>query len=498
MHERVGESLEHEGAASKQPLFAALRLIAANATGHDDPGDTRTLVDTQRPDGSWDAYPLGTTGGHRGRMRQIVTNLLSNAVKFTEEGEVTVRVTLAARERDEVTVRVEVTDTGIGIEPGKLESVFESFAQADGSTTRRYGGTGLGLAISRQLATMMGGTLGAVSEPGAGSTFHCTVRLVAVEAPARAGRRVPRIPEGLSVLVVDDNATNRRIVAAYLQGAGGRVEQAAGGGEALTLMHAAARAGEPFELVLLDYSMPGMDGLDLARAIRRAPSLRGAALVMLTSSGDHRAAAREAGVEHMLTKPLRRARLLEAVAEAAGTGDAAGRPAETPVAPAATGARVLVAEDNAINRLVVEGMLAARGIAVDVVENGREVLDVLAAGAYDAAFMDCQMPELDGYAAAAAIRSAERRDPARRRTPIVAMTAHAMAGDRERSLAAGMDDYLSKPLRPEEIDRVVEQWIAGAEPVAPTEGLIDEALSRAAHKLEGSCQNVGAALGGTA
>jgi CheY-like chemotaxis protein len=276
---------------------------------------------------------------------------------------------------------------------------------------------------------------------------------------------------------------------------------------------------------------------------------------MLTSSGDHRAAAREAGVEHMLTKPVRRARLLEAVAEAVAGREAGERPAEVVAGgPVSTGARVLVAEDNAINRLVVEGMLAARGIAVDVAENGREALELLAGGAYDAIFMDCQMPELDGYAATAAIRAGERKRPDGPRMPIVAMTAHAMAGDRERCLAAGMDDYLAKPLRPDEIDRVIAAWVTehsprvsppgrtparepgplGRRSPGPIEGLIDEArmrlfrrdyadvagrlaelfaettppllqtlraaqeagddeaLSRAAHKLKGSCQNVGA------
>jgi PAS domain S-box-containing protein len=492
-----------------------------------------------------DADVPALVNGDRGRMRQIVTNLLSNAIKFTEQGEVTVRVKLIERELEAATVRIEVADTGIGIEPAKLEAVFESFSQADTSTTRRYGGTGLGLAISRQLATMMGGELGAESVPGAGSTFHCTLRLGLADAPGRGRRRSPRVPEGLSVLVVDDNATNRQIVEAYLDGCGARVDQAASGGEALTLMHTACRAGAPFELVVLDYNMPGMDGLDLARAVRRAPSLRGAQLVMLTSSGDHRAAAREAGIEHMLTKPVRRARLLEAVAEAVGGRDEVERPAVAPAAgvtPAATGARVLVAEDNAINRLVVEGMLTARGIGVDVAENGREALDLLAERRYDAILMDCQMPELDGYAATAAIRADERSRADGERMPIIAMTAHAMAGDRERCLAAGMDDYLAKPLRPEEVDRVIAAWLSTAVPepepaadaAAPLEGLIDEArmrlfrqdyadvagrlaelfaeatpelldtlraahragdgeaLGRAAHKLKGSCQNVGA------
>jgi CheY-like chemotaxis protein/HPt (histidine-containing phosphotransfer) domain-containing protein len=367
------------------------------------------------------------------------------------------------------------------------------------------------------------------------------VRLGVPVAPARARRVALRVPEGLSVLVVDDNATNRQIVEAYLDDCGARVEQAASGADALAIMHAACRAGEPFELVVLDYNMPGMDGLELARAIGRAPSLRGARLVMLTSSGDHRAAARMAGVEHMLTKPVRRARLLEAVAEA--VGERVEHPAAVLAEPAVpvAGAHVLIADDNAINRLVIEGMLAARGITVDVAENGREALDLLERGVYAAVFMDCQMPELDGYGATAAIRAGEQRAGAVRLS-VIALTAHAMAGDRERCLAAGMDDYLSKPLRPDELDRVIAEWIAPAEampaPAGPDaiEGLIDDAriklfrddyadvagkladlfaettpelletlreardggdtdaLSRAAHKLKGSCQNVGAAF----
>jgi CheY-like chemotaxis protein/HPt (histidine-containing phosphotransfer) domain-containing protein len=387
---------------------------------------------------------------------------------------------------------------------------------------------------------MMGGELCAESIPGEGSTFRFTLRLGRPEGRARARRAPLRVPEGLSALIVDDNATNREIVAAYLGGHGARVEEAESGGDALAAMHAACRAGTPFELVVLDFNMPGMDGLELARAIRRAPSLRGARLVMLTSSGDNRRAAREAGVEHVLTKPVRRARLLAGVAEALGDAVVATEPVEPLALPAARGTRLLVADDNAVNRLVIEGMLRARGVASDAAENGHEALVLIAQHEYATVFMDCQMPELDGYAATAAIRASERRSGGPR-LPIVAMTAHAMAGDRERCLAAGMDDYLSKPLRPAELDRVLADWLgtgapAEAAPIAsdPIEGLLDEArmatfradyadiagrladlfaestpellkslraahdegddeaLRRAAHKLKGSCQNVGA------
>ncbi|MEA2312840.1 MAG: hypothetical protein QOE28_2808, partial [Solirubrobacteraceae bacterium] len=484
--------------------------------------------------------------GDRGRVRQVLTNLVSNAIKFTAAGEVAVRMRMQGG-----ALHVEVSDTGVGIAPEKLEQVFESFSQEDTSTTRRYGGTGLGLAISRQLVEIMGGELGAISELGTGSTFHFTIALEASAGAVRARRDPLGVPEGLKALVVDDNATNRQIVEAYVAAHGVRVEQAASGADALATLHAAARAGEPFELVVLDFRMPDMDGIQLAQAIRSAPSLRSAHLVMLTSSGDRRSDARAAGVEALLTKPVRRARLLEAVAEALGT-DRPAKPGErlqpreiAPVAAAApdgTGPRVLVADDNPVNRLVMTGMLAGRGLAVEHAEDGREAIVRLREGDFAAVFMDCQMPELDGYAATAAIRAAEAETGAAR-MPIVAMTAHAMAGDRERCLEAGMDDYLSKPLRADELDRVLDRWVAiapaaAAERPGPSQvaldGLLDEArmrifrenyadivgrltqlfsdgtpellvelreahdrgddeaLSRAAHKLKGSCQNIGA------
>jgi two-component system sensor histidine kinase/response regulator len=313
------------------------------------------------------------------------------------------------------------------------------------------------------------------------------------------------------------------------------------GAEALAVMHAAAREGEPYDVVVLDAHMPQMDGLDLAAAIRQAPSLRGARLIMLTSTGDHRERARELGIADYLTKPVRRARLLEAVADVARAAEPAPAPAREPAAaePApASGARVLIAEDNEVNQLVIETMLAERGFQVDIANDGAEALAKLAHGRYAAVFMDCQMPNVDGYEATGRIRASER-DGAR--LPVIAMTAHAMAGDHERCLEAGMDDYLSKPLRPEALDAVLERWLGLAptgaeEPAAESavEGLIDEArmrtfrddypdivdqlvdlfvsstpplleelraahdgddrdeLRRAAHKLKGSCQNIGA------
>jgi PAS domain S-box-containing protein len=467
--------------------------------------------------------------GDRGRLRQVLTNLISNAIKFTEAGEVAVRV---RRERDQV--RFDVADTGIGISRNAIGRLFESFAQADTSTTRRYGGTGLGLTISRQLVELMGGEIGVESTPGSGSTFTFTARLGEPSVP-RPIRRV-RHPLPDKVLVVDDNATNRAIVEAYLSDV--RCVTAASGPEALSLMHDAARAGEPFELVVLDGQMPGMDGIELGQAISLAPSLRGARLVMLTSTTDRRAAAREAGIGHYLQKPVRRLRLLETVAEAMGEAPAPVEPAAAPAGGPREGA-ILVVEDNVVNQRVAEAMLSKRGFEVECANNGREAISMLAVRPYALVFMDCQMPEMDGYAATMAIRSRERGTE---RLPIVAMTANAMKGDRERCLAAGMDDYLSKPLRPEALEAALERWL-GAPPAAeaapastedPFDALVDEArmrvfrvdypeiidqlielfvestpplleelreaaergdgedVRRTAHKLKGSCQNIGA------
>jgi two-component system sensor histidine kinase/response regulator len=485
-----------------------------------------------------------TVSGDRGRLRQVLTNLVSNAVKFTERGEVAVRVRVLRRGEGDAVVRFDVADTGIGIPAAVQPRLFESFAQADTSTTRRYGGTGLGLTISRQLVELMDGEIGCVSEPGLGSTFHFSARL-GTPAGGRSARRARHsLPAALHVLVVDDNATNRAIVEAYLHARDVRCRSAASGAEALQAMHEAARAGEPFEVVILDGHMPGIDGIELAQAISMAPSLRAARLILLTSSVDRRAAARDAGIHHYLTKPVRRARLLETVAEAMGTlGPVKPAPGEPAEETRRCGAHhVLVVEDNAVNQRVIEAMLSKRGFTVECAGNGRDGLAMIAAHDYELVFMDCQMPELDGYEATTALRIREGDSGAHLR--VVAMTAHAMKGDRERCLAAGMDDYLSKPLRPEELDSVIERWIggspAGAGPeaaaggAAASDALVDEArvrvfrddypeiveqlialfvdstppllqelraaaedgdgetVRRAAHKLKGSCQNIGA------
>jgi two-component system, sensor histidine kinase and response regulator len=347
--------------------------------------------------------------GDRGRLRPVLTNLLSNAVKFTTRGEVSVRVRAQPHGPDAVDVRFDVADTGIGVAPDRIERVFEAFTQADSSTTRRYGGSGRGLAICRQLVTMMSGEMGASSEPGSGSVFHFTARLELDREAEREPRRPSPLPHGLRTLVVDDNATNRRIVDAYLGARDICVQQAASATDALAYMRAACKDGEPFELVITDFQMPGLNGIELAHAIGQDPSLRTARVLMLTSSGDHRGAAREAGILNTLTKPVRSKRLLAAIAatmhaDADADTDTApdtteqAIPADEPAFGAgtlnlpATVARVLVADDNPVNRLVIEGMLAMRGVAADAAENGLEVIERLHHHAYDAIFMDCRCP----------------------------------------------------------------------------------------------------------
>jgi PAS domain S-box-containing protein len=483
------------------------------------------------------------TRGDGGRLRQVLTNLLSNAIKFTAAGEVRVSVRREQAPSGAVRVRVEVTDTGIGIAPERVQELFEPFSQADVSTTRRYGGTGLGLAISRQLVELMGGEIGAESEPGAGSTFWFTARLGRVPEERATRRARVSIPEGTRILVVDDNATNRAIVSGYLREREARCDMAVSGRDALAKLHAAARAGEPYELVVLDCHMPEMDGIELTREIRATPRLRSARLLMLTSTGGDMEAAREAGVDRYVGKPIRRARLLETVAELLAGTPAEQAAREAPQPAAATDAvpvrgRVLVAEDNPVNQLVITGMLAKRGFQADVVADGEAAVTGLRPGEHAAVFMDCQMPVLDGYEATERIRAGEGPGT---RVPVIAMTAHAMAGDRERCLASGMDDYMSKPVRAEDLDAVIERWLDGDGP-GPTQvtagarngGLVDaariaalraeypdmaeqlldvferatppvlqelrsaversdaDAVGRAAHRLKGSCQNMGA------
>jgi two-component system sensor histidine kinase/response regulator len=412
--------------------------------------------------------------GDRGRVAQVLTNLLSNAVKFTPEGEVSIDVCCRSVDGDVVMVEFVVADTGIGIAENDLARLFESFQQADASTTRRFGGTGLGLAISRQLTQIMGGDLEVASEVGKGSTFTFTIPFPPATAePAKVTAQIEL--RGLKVLAVDDTATNRRVLEAYLGSWGMRVTSCPDGQEALEALDRAAQKGEPFDVAVLDYNMPRMDGVELALRITESPQLRSLRLVMLTSSGTGHTAAREAGVSEFLTKPVRQSRLYDAIASAMYHAPVAqqqrasldGR--ETGVGDNehgnnGDGALILIAEDHDVNRVLMERLLVKRGHRTIVAATGLEAVQLAGDDAVDLVFMDCQMPELDGYAATERIRADELARAARR-LPIVAMTAHAMAGDRDKCLAAGMDDYVAKPLRPGEVDEMLARWLPAVAPV---------------------------------
>jgi two-component system sensor histidine kinase/response regulator len=405
--------------------------------------------------------------GDPGRLRQVLTNLVGNAVKFTGQGEVSVRATKEHEDATHVVVRFAVQDTGVGISEAAQKRIFDAFAQADGSTTRKYGGTGLGLTICRQLVDLMHGEIGVNSTPGRGSTFWFTVRLekqaggtvaALISTPERADMRV---------LVVDDHASTRESMRHQLTAWRTRFGGAASATEALAALRHQAAAGAPYDVAILDMQMPDMDGLTLARAIKSDPTIAPTRLVMASPIG-HRAnedMMQEAGIATHLTKPVKQSQLL---ARLASVMAGAGKPTDQRLAPFPASppqplfedrckqVRILLAEDDIINRKVVLRQLQTLGYTADAVTNGIEVLEALARIPYDIVLMDCQMPEMDGYAATAEIH---RREGASKRTTIIAMTAHALEGDREKCLAAGMDDYLSKPLQHADLRAILERWL---------------------------------------
>ncbi|MGZ4457276.1 MAG: response regulator, partial [Nocardioides sp.] len=391
------------------------------------------------------------------RFGQVVTNLVSNAVKFTHQGEVVVR---ADGEGD--TVRVEVRDTGIGIEPEVRDRLFRAFSQADSSTTREYGGTGLGLAISKRIVEAVGGEIGVESQVGVGSTFWFTAPFapaVATNPPSEAALR--EAVTGLRVLVVDDNATNRFIMTEQLQAWGVHVVAVDSAYDALVELDAAARRAAPYDVALLDYMMPGADGEQLARIIRSEERHRGLRLALLSSAleGDPEWLT-DAGIESFLSKPVLPSRLLDLLATLGGRLDPAqvAAPAVPRPQPGVVRGRLLVAEDNPINQMVAEGVLRRLGYDLLIVENGAAAVAALAddPDGFDAILMDCQMPVMDGFDATRAVR-AMRGDGGR--IPIIAMTAATTAEERERCLEAGMDDFLSKPVVPDLIEAALDRWV---------------------------------------
>jgi signal transduction histidine kinase/CheY-like chemotaxis protein len=396
------------------------------------------------------------------RLRQIVNNLVGNALKFTERGEIAVTADLESRDENSVMLHFTVRDTGIGIPAEQQAKIFEAFTQADGSTTRKYGGTGLGLTVSLRLVRLMGGNMWVESEPGRGSRFHFTARMGLSKLTRSARPACPQIPEGAQFLVVDDNQTNRHILRDILGKWGVDVLVAESALGALALMRERAEAGKPVTLLLTDAHMPEMDGFSLAEQVAGDPALAGTPIMMLASSGQRGDAAlcRELGISAYLTKPVSQSELREAVfmllerASANLPGDGLITRHAIHEKHAASSLKILLAEDNPVNQTLAVRMLEKRGHKVRVAGNGREALAALETEAFDLVLMDIQMPEMDGLEATAAVRQRERSTG--KHLPIVAMTAHAMKGDDRRCLDAGMDGYLAKPIRSEELHALLD------------------------------------------
>jgi two-component system, chemotaxis family, sensor kinase Cph1 len=407
------------------------------------------------------------------RLRQVLTNLVSNAIKFTEQGEITLFARLVEETSERVTVRFEVQDTGIGMAPQEQKRLFNAFAQASSATTRRYGGTGLGLVISKRLVELMGGQIEVESEQGRGSTFWFAAEFEKEEDARQVAVSVQRSRiRGLRAFIVDDNATNRKILRYQMASWGIHVGSAEGGLHALEELRSAVERGEPYEVAVLDLQMPGMDGLELAQRIKTDPTLTSTRLLLLTSLGQYNMAKNtyRAGVEAVLTKPVRQAQLFNCLTRVLGLSGSSLSASSTPAASSgeSTGkdayerqAHVLLAEDNAANRDVTTMMLEKLGYRVDAVKDGVEAVEALSrTSSYAAVLMDVQMPEMDGYKATKEIR---RDEGGGRHTPIIAMTGNAMQGDREKALEAGMNDYVPKPVRLDELGEVLRRWVADKE-----------------------------------
>ena len=400
------------------------------------------------------------------RIKQVITNLTGNAIKFTAGGEVFVRVTLDHEDKLRARIRFAVSDSGIGIPPDKLDRLFKSFSQVDASTTRKYGGTGLGLAICKQLVELMGGQIGVQSTEGEGSTFWFSLPLAKQEAGIRAIEHPPEQLRGRRILVVDDTHTNLRILEYILVNWGCDHHSVDTPSAALAELREAAAAGCPYDIALLDFQMPEMSGTELARAIKGDGAIAGTELILLTSVSDR---AQLGDVDEKvfascMFKPVRQSQLLQAVCRAAGIAyddPRAARERQGLAHGLSTQqrgqVRILLVEDNRVNQNVATRLLAKEGYRnVEVAGNGREAVDSLARESYDVVLMDCQMPVLDGFAATAEIR---RLPGAAAKVPVIAMTANAMKGDRERCLDAGMDDYLAKPIKPEEVFAAIERYV---------------------------------------
>ncbi|MCA9419470.1 MAG: response regulator, partial [Nitrospira sp.] len=414
--------------------------------------------------------------GDPGRFRQVLLNLLSNAIKFTEHGEIGVQIMRMNEGEHSIDIRVQVSDTGVGISPEAQEKIFESFSQADSSTTRKYGGTGLGLAICKRIVELSGGSLGVDSRLGEGSVFWFTLPL------AKYPQNIPShsdtdqsILEGLRVCCVDDNDTNRHLLAQYAEDWGMRPTSAASGMEALAVLRAAVAREKPFDLAILDMHMPNMDGLELVKAIKADPRIQSVRCLLLTSLG-RRGDAKEAqrvGFQAYLTKPVRKTQLQKSLVAVMASDQQLETANQEKLVTLHSlkeqscnqePSTILVADDHIVNQELASLLLHKIGHEVEVVSNGKEALERLRERAFALILMDCQMPEMDGYAATKAIRSWEGE---KRHIPIIAVTANAMSGDREKCLAAGMDDYLTKPIKPEKLRDMLHRWLPKEERTQP-------------------------------
>jgi CheY-like chemotaxis protein len=440
----------------RECMESALKTVALRA----DEGGLELLLDVA-------SDVPETVRGDSARLRQVLLNLLGNAIKFTHEGEVTLKVEVAPASAEGQTLQFTVSDTGIGIAPEKKDLIFAPFTQADASTTRQYGGTGLGLAISARLVAMMGGDIWVNSEVGQGSQFHFTATFGAAESrpvvlPASADLHSLA---GIRVLVVDDNRTNRRILKETLARWEMRPTSVDSGMSALSELSAAHDAGDPYALILTDMHMPHMDGFDLIRRVRAMPEMSTLAIMMLTSAGyrDDIERCRDLNLSVHLVKPIRQSELRDAILRTMGTTEADSAPAlsfppSRKTQKSAISLCVLVAEDNPINQRLATKLVQKRGHQVVTAWNGRQAVEAMRQSSFDLVLMDVQMPEMDGVAATLAIREKEKNTGLHQ--TVIALTAHAMAGDYERCLAAGMDGYLSKPIRPQDLDALLDKCVA--------------------------------------
>ncbi|HYH41362.1 MAG TPA: response regulator, partial [Burkholderiales bacterium] len=426
--------------------------------------------------------------GDPGRIRQVLMNLIGNAVKFTHTGEVEISVDASAaspgNEDGRCTLRFTVRDTGIGMDKQTLGRLFSAFAQGDGSTTRRFGGTGLGLVISKQLAELMEGEIDVSSVMGEGSTFSFSIPVKPSDAPAPV-TDAPTALAHLRVLVVEDNPVNRTILERYVAACGMVCTTADRGDTAIGLMQTAAERGTPYDIALIDMKMPGMDGLEVAAAVRkRIPSPPRMIMLSSMTAADLESRARSAGYAAYLTKPVRRGDLYKTMAALMGQAPHEGAvptPSVTAPSNAQPSGRVLVVEDNRVNQEVALALLRKLGYVAEVAGNGKLGVEAALTGQFDVVLMDCHMPEMDGYAATMAIREREATINVElagagltaRRMPVVALTANAMEGDRERCLAAGMDDYLTKPFKKDQLEAMLARWIGvRAKPAAALESAV--------------------------